>query len=74
VTRGAPYYTIIQEFFPEKIHEFVDSSHTCKCNQCGKDMEQLSAAVVEPVAEIHQEEEKQPVIEQQQLDAEMREE
>ncbi len=30
--RGAPYFTVIQQFFDKHIGKFVDESHQCKCN------------------------------------------
>jgi chromosome segregation ATPase len=29
--RGAPYFSIIQEFFPKELPKFVDENHICKC-------------------------------------------
>ena len=39
--RASPYYSVIQDFFEKSIGKFVDEAHTCKCNQCGKNMIQL---------------------------------
>ena len=29
---------MIKEFFPDKLSQFVDENHICKCNICGKDI------------------------------------
>ena len=42
--RGAPYYQVIAEFFPDKAKEFVDENHVCKCNACGRDMTTVPTA------------------------------
>lgn len=38
--RGAPYYQIIQEFFPNDAHKFVDKEHLCICSTCLKEFTQ----------------------------------
>lgn len=35
--RGAPYFQILQEFFPKDAPKFIEENHVCKCFQCQKD-------------------------------------
>lgn len=45
-TRGAPYYQLLHEFFPNDINKFVEEGHTCTCYQCGKELQLLQAAAL----------------------------
>lgn len=37
-----PYYMIIKEHFDEsQLAKFVDPTHICSCNHCGKDLDSL---------------------------------
>lgn len=45
--RPVPYYKVVNEFFEEKLGNFIEPNHTCSCNVCCLDIEAAKKKAVE---------------------------
>lgn len=45
--RPVPYYKVVNEFFSDKLGNFVEPEHTCTCNVCCKDLDALKREAFE---------------------------
>ena len=45
--RPVPYYRVVNEFFSEKLGNFVEPDHKCACNVCCLNLEALKQKAVE---------------------------
>ena len=42
-----PYYKVVNEFFQDKLENFIDPSHVCTCNVCCLSIEEAKQKAVE---------------------------
>lgn len=45
--RAVPYYKVIQEFFSDKLANFIEPDHVCTCNVCCLDIESIKKKAAE---------------------------